>query len=250
MISKHSKSRARRLLRCKPERVARQFHRKRSGREEAISKASREWLRISEIVSIVANAKGAEFDDDKRKKIEITVCDRIVSDSADGKLGTEQSSALMLLSEEYDETDLKPSDLAQILKTGFDRVYSDKKREKIAKFLTDHGWMRRAAAAPWLESKGYPLPPQWMISTRSADGPSEENSIATRKTKKPSKLEAWAAEQVKCQHKGLKTELYVRCRDECDGWINKRDGKYARGFSDKTIQRRLDEAAKLDKLDN
>jgi hypothetical protein len=111
-------------------------------------------------------------------------------------------------------------------------------------------WIRRRAAARWLENNRYSLPPLWMISSRSADGPSGENSIAPRKTKKPSKLEAWAAEQVKCQHKGLKTELYDSCRDECDGWIDKRDGKHARGFSDKTIQRRLDEAAKFDKLDN
>jgi hypothetical protein len=152
MISKHSKSRARRLWRCNLERVARQFHRKRAEREEAISKASGEWLRIGEIVSDVAEKEGAKFDDNKRNKIAIEVCGRIVSDSSDGKLGTEQSPALMLLSRDYDETHLLPSELVQTLRIAFDGLSPKKQRRKIAGFLTDHGWMKRAVADQWLGS--------------------------------------------------------------------------------------------------
>lgn len=89
-----------------------------------------------------------------------------MSDSADGKLGTEQSPALMLLSEEYDEAELKPSDLAQVLKTGFDRVYGDERRQKIAKFLIAHSWMKRSVATQWLGPEySLPRPPQGRVLT-------------------------------------------------------------------------------------
>jgi hypothetical protein len=132
----------------------------------AETKATGEWLRVKEIASHVVEKEGANFDDDKRKKIEITVCNRIVSDCADGKLGTEQAPALMLLSEEYDETELKPSDLAQVLKTGFDRVYGDERRLKIAEFLIAHGWMKWSVATKWLGPQySLPQPPQGRVAT-------------------------------------------------------------------------------------
>jgi hypothetical protein len=135
----------------------------------AETKATGEWLRVKEIASHVVKKEGAEFDDDKRDKIEITVCDRMVSDSADGKLGTEQSPGLMLLSEEYDKTELKPSELAQVLKTGFDRVYGDEKRQKIAEFLIAHSWMKRSVATQWLGPQySLPRPPQERVLTTAA----------------------------------------------------------------------------------
>ena len=206
MISKHSKSRARRLWRCNPERVARQFHRKRADRETAVSdtKAAGEWLRISDIVLIVADAKGAEFDSKKRDEIGIEVCRRLASDSSGGILGTEE--CLMLLSIDYDETHLTPSELAQALKTAFDRVNFDEREKAITKFLTDHGWMKRAATARWLEGKGYRLPSQWMAPSGSADGSSEKEPIATRRTKKSSQLESWAREQINAENIPGKTK--------------------------------------------
>jgi hypothetical protein len=135
----------------------------------AKTKATGEWLRVEEIASHVVKKEGAEFDDDKRSKIEITVCNRIVSDSAEGKLGTEQLPALMLLSEEYDETKLKPSELAQALKTGFDRIYGDERRQKVAEFLIAHGWMKWSVATKWLGPQySLPQPPQGRVSTTVA----------------------------------------------------------------------------------
>jgi hypothetical protein len=140
----------------------------------AEAKAAPEWLRVKEIAARVVKKQGAEFDDDKRYKIEITVCDRIVSDSADGKIGTEQSPALMLLSEEYDKAELKPSDL-EILQTSFDRVYGDERRQKIAEFLIAHGWMKRSVATQWVGPE-IPLPRHIRLAgesnskTRMAEG--------------------------------------------------------------------------------
>jgi hypothetical protein len=129
--------------------ISRRFERRRADRERA-KKASGEWLQISEIISAVVKKEDATFDDNKRNKIAIEVCGRIVSDSSDGKLGTKRSPALMLLSEDYDEITLKPSELAQNLKNAFDGLNSEKRRQSIATFLTDHFWMRRVAAAKWL----------------------------------------------------------------------------------------------------
>ena len=67
-------------------------------------------------------------------------------------------------------------------------------------------WVHRAAAVRWLESKGYPLPSQWMAPSGSADGSSEKEPIATRRTKKPSKLESWAREQIAAENIPGKTK--------------------------------------------
>jgi hypothetical protein len=91
-----------------------------------------------------------------------------LSDSADGKLGIEQSPALMLLSEEYDEAELKPSDL-EVLKTSFDRLYGDERRLKIAEFLIAHGWMKRSVATQWLGPQySLPRPPPGRVLTTAA----------------------------------------------------------------------------------
>jgi hypothetical protein len=155
------------LRRLNPEETAEVLHRQRAEREAAIveTKDKGEWLQVSEIVKAVIKAKDQEFDEKKRTRIEITLCNDIVSDSADGLLGTEQSPAFMLLSKDYDETILKPSELAQALETGFDRVYGDEKRQTIAIFLMNHGWLRRSVAASWLGPQvSLPRPPQKRVS--------------------------------------------------------------------------------------
>ena len=38
------------------------------------------------------------------------------------------------------------------------------------------------------------------------------------------------------------TRFYDRCRDDCGGWADKKNGKPAAGFSNKTIERRLQQA--------
>jgi hypothetical protein len=95
----------------------------------------------------------------------ITLCNDIVSDSADGRLGTEKSPAIMLLGEGYDKTELTPSELAQALKSGFDSLYGDEKRGAITKFLMDDGWMKRSVAAAWLGPQiSLPKPSQEPVS--------------------------------------------------------------------------------------
>ena len=141
------------------EEIAQIFHRGRADREAKIpnAKATGDWLPISEIISAVAAAKGARFDKKKLNKIEIEVCRNIVADSANGRLGSKQAPALMLLSSGYDETPLSPADLAQALKVGFDDLNGDEKMVAIAKFLTDDCWMKRRVAEQWLP--GISLPP-------------------------------------------------------------------------------------------
>ena len=61
-----------------------------------------------------------------------------------------------------------------------------------------------------------------------------------------SKLDAWVAEHGptlvgRSPKEGWK-KFYNRCRDDCGGWADKKNGKPAAGFSDKTIERRLQHA--------
>ena len=153
---------------------------KRKERKAAIAatKASGDWLPVSKIVEAVAKAKGARFNDKKRNKIRIAVCGDIVSDSADGRLGNEQFPSLMLLSIDYDETPLPPLKLAETLRIAFDGLSPKKRGQKIAGFLTDHGWMRSAVADQWLGSSDkdqietssdfYELPTQEPAGARQA----------------------------------------------------------------------------------
>src|SRR5262249_55832049 len=83
-----------------PEKAVEILHRQRAEREAAVldAKASGDWLQVSEIVSVVVAKKRARFDRKKKNRIKIEVCGDIVSDSAEGRLGTEKSPAIMLLS--------------------------------------------------------------------------------------------------------------------------------------------------------
>jgi hypothetical protein len=135
------------------------LHRPRAERGAAVAnvRAAGNWLKISEIVDDVAKAKGAQFNGKKRNRIATEVCESIVLDSAAGRLGSEQSPVLMLLSEEYDELTLKPSWLAQTIKTAYEGMSSNKKRQAIAELLEGHCWMNRAVAGQWLKAKGFEL---------------------------------------------------------------------------------------------
>jgi len=140
----------------------------------ADAKAGGDWLQISKIIKNVVKKEGAKFDDDRRSKIEKAICDDIVLHFSDEGSGIQQSEIFMLLSKDYDKTELTPSQLAQALKTGFDRIYGDEKRQEIAKFLIAHGWMKRAAASKWL-GPDIPLPRHiWpaqesILKTKAAD---------------------------------------------------------------------------------
>jgi len=61
-----------------------------------------------------------------------------------------------------------------------------------------------------------------------------------------SKLDAWVAKHGPAlagnQPKEGWNKFYDSCRDDCDGWADKKNGKPAAGFSNKTIERRLQHA--------
>jgi hypothetical protein len=133
-------------------------HLVRAARRLAISemRAAGEWLQIKYVFEAVIKKQKARFDAARRASIEITVFRNIVSDSAEGCLGTEQSPALMLLSDDYFKIDLVPSALAEFLHT-FDDLSGDNKDRAIINFLKDHCWIRSTVAALWL-GKDIPLP--------------------------------------------------------------------------------------------
>ena len=119
-------------------------------------RAAGEWLQIKHVFEAVIKKQKARFDPARRASIEITVFKNIVSDSAEGRLGAEESPALMLLSDDYFKIDLVPSALAKFLHT-FDDLNGDGKDRAITNFLKDHGWIRRTVAARWL-GKDIPVP--------------------------------------------------------------------------------------------
>jgi hypothetical protein len=68
-----------------------------------------------------------------------------------------------------------------------------------------------------------------------------------------SKIDAWIAKHGHALAGGRPkegwTKCYDRCRDDCDGWADKKNGKPAAGFSNKTIERRLQHAGYKPKQD-
>jgi hypothetical protein len=67
------------------------------------------------------------------------------------------------------------------------------------------------------------------------------------------KLDAWIAEHglalTGSRPKEGWDKFYDRCRDDCDGWADKKNGMPAAGFSNKTIERRLQHAGFKPKRD-
>jgi hypothetical protein len=68
-----------------------------------------------------------------------------------------------------------------------------------------------------------------------------------------SKLDAWVTEHGPALTEGRPKEgwnkFYDRCRDDCGGWADKKNGKPAAGFGNKTIERRLQHAGYKPKQD-
>src|SRR5262249_2591664 len=68
-----------------------------------------------------------------------------------------------------------------------------------------------------------------------------------------SKLDAWVAEHGPALEGSRPKEgwnkFYDRCRDDCGGWVDKKSGKPAADFSNKTIERRLRHAGFKPKRD-
>ena len=161
-------------------------------------RATGEWLQIKHVCEAVIKKQKARFDDAQRASIEITVVRNIVSDSAEGRLGTEQSPALMLLSNDYFKTLLAPSALAQFLQT-FDDLNGDDKDRAITNFLKDHCWIRRTVAAQWL-GKDIPLP--------RPVPPPQERALKTTVVE----CKKWLVSEIKANK--VKTKLFPAYRDE------------------------------------
>src|SRR5262249_12559357 len=68
-----------------------------------------------------------------------------------------------------------------------------------------------------------------------------------------SKLDAWIAKHGPTlegsRPKDGWNKFYDRCRDDCGGWADKKNGKPAAGFNNKTIERRLRRAGFKPKQD-
>jgi hypothetical protein len=92
------------------EETAEMLHRQRADREKAISStmAAGDWVRISELARDWARERKWTL-----RKARREVCHWIEMDSAEGRLGTEGSPALKLLSKEYNDTPIPPSALVK-----------------------------------------------------------------------------------------------------------------------------------------
>jgi hypothetical protein len=134
---------------CKP------LRQQRADRKAAMVDADvlRHWVRVSEIVPVWADDKKLTFDEARRE-----VAHRIVTDSAEGRLGTKESPDLMLFSVEFDkykendksdERGLSPLGLENTIRIAFGDLAPDVKAQEIGEFLTAHCWLKRTVAAKW-----------------------------------------------------------------------------------------------------
>ena len=93
----------------------------------------------------------------------------------------------------------------------------------------------------WAAEEGYPPPAFWDAAPTTTKQSNASPTSATS-TKAP-RLNTWVAEQAKelkeLARKKTRKQIYDHCRDECDGWADRQNGKFARGFSNKTIDRQL-----------
>jgi len=133
---------------------------------------------VSEIATLWADDKKLTLEEARRE-----VGCRIVLDSAEGRLGTEASPALMLLSKDFDEKDenykthsekgflLSPSGLENTIRNAFGGLVPDVRAYEIAEFLTKHCLVKRSEA-PW-----------WRNGTLSSQAGGRVPRVAKRPTR-------------------------------------------------------------------
>jgi hypothetical protein len=116
-------------------------------------------------------------------------------------------------------------------------------------------WQQRTVRSPLRPAEGVRVEPyeegRWFIWRADLDREYPTNPVtpataADRQLSPISKLDAWVAEHGPALTGGRPkegwTKFYDRCRDDCDGWTDKKNGKPAADFSNKTIERRLQHA--------
>ena len=169
----------------------------------------RDWVRVSEIATHWADDKKLTLEKARQE-----VGNRIVLDSAEGRLGTKKSPALMLLSAEYDKEELSPSGLDDLIRAGFADLAEDVRKRMVSEFLADHGWIRRSAAARWPGI--IPVPPA------AENAPIDSINSSTKRRGSPPQYDWEVA------HDSAKKTFFYRedfQRAECaeDGWRSQAD---------------------------
>jgi hypothetical protein len=126
----------------------------------------------------------------------------------------------------------------------------------IIKLLEKEDWQSRTVRVPLNPAEGVAVEPPYeegRVYIWSADldewypaNPATSTTVADRQLSPISKLDAWVAEHgpalTGSRPKEGWNKFYDRCRDDCDGWADKKNGKPAADFSNKTIERRLQHA--------
>jgi hypothetical protein len=126
----------------------------------------------------------------------------------------------------------------------------------IKMLLEGPDWEQRTVCAPLNPAEGVRVEPyeegDWFI--RRADLDEWYPTKAELRQARPraaaaapiSKLDTWVAKHgpalTGSRPKEGWNKFYDRCRDDCDGWADKKNGKPAADFSNKTIERRLQHA--------
>src|SRR5215469_15617957 len=101
------------ILRKNPERAARTFHFQRALREKALDRVCAEdvWVSVADILDQIAIQKGLAFNCDARSSLSEEVCLEIEAEIRTRRLMSDDVQGIMLLSNEYSETTLTPSEL-------------------------------------------------------------------------------------------------------------------------------------------
>jgi hypothetical protein len=187
------------------------LHRQRADREEAISNtmAAGDWVRISELARDWARERKWTL-----RKARREVCRWIEMDSAEGRLGTEGSPALKLLSKEYNDTPMPPSALVKTIENAFDGMNGKDKDRAITKFLIDHCWINLVAAAQY---RGKPIsPPSAQTARKARDGD------PIRRRGKPLQFD-WDAVHIPAKAEFDERGDFELPQNQTDGWRSQAD---------------------------
>jgi hypothetical protein len=146
-------------LRKNPERAAKTFHFQRALRQEALDRVRAEdvWVSVADILDQIAIQKGLAFNCDARSSLSEEVCLEIEAEIRTGRLMSDDAQGIMLLSNEYSETPVTPSELTKILHMAFATLDQRNYRKSLVQFLSDHCWIKRSIAEPWFKVRGYNL---------------------------------------------------------------------------------------------
>jgi hypothetical protein len=157
------------ILRKNPERAAKTFHFQRALRQETLDRVRAEsaWVSVNDIVDQIAIQKGLAFNCAARSNLSEEVCLEIEMDIRTKRLMSDDVQGIMLLSDEYSETPVTPGGLTKIVQSGFAGLDERNYRKSLVQFLSDHCWIKRSIAEPWLKARGYNLKPHTFPAQKS-----------------------------------------------------------------------------------